>query len=199
MAKVRKETPQQIAAKLLARKRQDFEAVGLSPEAADLQQNEAVQITREGGKRDGRTVDKDSARRIDGIEAVRGLLKGRDAGGCYDALRRLERDMIWRRGEGDRGRILERVDGDSERDRTDKIVQAGLSCDYIASRLSRRDWWLLNELIVPSREHEAWRGAVFYVTGEQNEMAQGACVRSACVNLRDAYDDLERARARRAA
>jgi hypothetical protein len=44
------------------------------------------------------------------------------------------------------------------------------------------------EIIAPKQEYEHWRQIVAKKTGEYNGMAQGAVLRSACVNLRDAYD-----------
>jgi hypothetical protein len=198
MAK-RKETPAQIAAKLLERKRQDFEAVNLPGNAAELDSAANIEVTRAGGGREGRTVEGDSARRLDAIEAIRPLLRKRECGGCYDALRRLEYDMIQRRGEGDRGRVLERVDGDGGKDIADKILQAGQRIDGLKVRLSRRDWTLVKELVSATQAWGSWRALVFHVTGEENDHAQAGALRSACANLRDAYEDIEQAEQKRAA
>lgn len=183
----RKETPSQIAAKLLERKRQDFAAVNLPTDAAELIRNAAIEVNRAGAQRGAQKVNEDSARRLDAFSALK---DGMDKG-AYDAARRLERDILARRGEGDRGARSERVDCDAGRDIADLIVRAGQDCDYVKSRLSRRDWWLLVELIQPPVDRGHWRQHVFYITGEANPHAQAGCVRSASVNLRDVYEELD--------
>lgn len=182
-----RKTAEEVAADLLARKRQRFEAVNLPPEVAELITGADIEVTRSGEKRGDQTVKEDSARRLDAFAALK---DGMDKG-CFDAARRLERDLLVRRGEGDRGQRVERVDCDAGLDLTDLIVAAGQSCDYIKSRLSPRDWWLLHELIQPSLERPDWRAHVAYVTGEANWNAQGALVRAVCLNLRDAYEELD--------
>jgi hypothetical protein len=102
--------------------------------------------------------------------------------------RRFELDLMVRRGEADRGRPTERVDCTAGHT-TDAMIQAAQRIEAVVANLPPRDWWLLMELISPSIAHEGgWRGAVSYVTGEGNSNAQGAAVRAACVNLRDAYE-----------
>lgn len=189
--KSKPKTAAQIAEELLTRKRQAFGAIGMQPDAATLPSQQAIEVTRAGESRDGRKVDDDSARRLDQIEEVRSLFRKRECGGCYDALRRLEYDMTVRRGEGDRGRTLERVDGDSTKDLADKIIQAGERIDGVKARLSRRDWTLVKEMIAPTQAWGGWRALVFHVTGEENDHAQAGALRSAAVNLRDAYEDYD--------
>lgn len=183
-------SPEQILAEAAERRRQAFAAVGLSAEMADLVTNSDIDVTRKAEQREGgKTVEDNSARRLDAFEALR---SGMDKG-AYDAARRLEADLLTRRGEGDKGQRLERVDCEGGRDLTDHIVAAGQACDYVKTRLSRRDWWLFNELIQPPVDRGTWRAHVFYVTGEENWNAQGAAVRAACTNLRDAYEELDMA------
>lgn len=185
--KVKPASPEEIQRKAAERRRKDFEAVGLSPEMADLVRNAGIEPTRAGDQREGQTVKEDTARRLDVFSALReGMAKG-----AYDAARRLERDMLVRRGLGDRGQRTERVDFESTLDLTDLIIIAAQGCDYVKARLSLRDWWLLNELIQPSYDRGDWRAHVLYVTGETNWNAQGAAVRAVCVNLRDAYEELD--------
>jgi hypothetical protein len=190
MAKPRKriKTASEIAAELMARKRQGLEAVNLPPELAELLNGSDVEVTRAGEKRADQVVKDDSARRLDAFSA----LKDRMDKGAYDAARRLEHDMLVRRGLGDRGQRVERVDCDAGRDLMDLMLIAGRSVDQIARRLSPRDWWLLCDLICPTTEREGgWRAHVAYITGETNWNVQGALVRAVCVNLRDAYEELD--------
>lgn len=184
--KRRRTTAEQEAQRLIARAR-DLHAVGMQPEGAVLPHQADIEVTRAGRKREGQKVTDDSARRLDAF----GALKSGMEAGCYDAAQRLELDIRTRRGEAERGRVLERVDGDSGRDLMDRIVQAGQTIDWLKTRLSRRDFWLLHELIAPSREYAAWRNVVYYVTGEDQSNAQGAAVRAATINLRDAYAELD--------
>lgn len=187
-----RKSKEQIAAELIARRAKNLEAVGMQPEAASLQQHQAVEVTRmaeehgEGKKRAGHDV----ARRVDAFSALR---DGMDVG-CYDACRRFEQALLNRRGEGDKGSRVERMDGEQGRDLTDIIVEAGQTVEYVKVRLSRRDFWLLHELVLPSIEREGgWRGDVAYITGEANWNAQGAVVRAASLNLRDALEELDMA------
>lgn len=185
--KTKPSSPEEIARKAAERRRKDFEAVGLSSEMADLVRNAGIEPTRAGDQREGQTVKEDTARRLDVFSALRdGMAKG-----AYDAARRLERDMLVRRGLGDKGQRTERVDCESSLDLTDLIILAAQSCDYVKARLSSRDWWLLNELIHPSYDRGDWRAQVLYVTGETSWNAQGAAVRAVCVNLRDAFEELD--------
>lgn len=191
-------SPEEILAEAAARRRQAFEAVNLSPEAADLLAHAEVQITRAGDRREGQTVKEDSARRLDAFSALKdGMAKG-----CYDAARKYERQLLIRRGEGDRGRPMERLDGkEPSRDRTDSMIEAAEWIEAVNAKLPPRDWWLLMELICPSRDLGGWRETVAYITGETHANSQGTAVRCMTVNLRDAIEAVEKARAdvRRAA
>lgn len=201
MSRKPRETPAMIAAKLMTKRKQDFEAVGLSPGMAEMDRNRDVETTRAGEKRGEQKVEADSARRLDMIDEVRSTLRAQGCGGCYDAMRRLELDFLVRRGEGDKGRTMERVDGQFAKDLADKIIEAGDRVDGVRARLSRRDWQMVSELIRPTQAYEGWRAVVRFVAGEDDKTAQAASVRAAAVNLRDAYAELEEARAgkRRAA
>lgn len=177
----------------LEQRRRDFEAVGLQREAASLPQHSDVQITREAEDREGKTVSHDVAVRRDAFDALKGSMNAQPRfHGCYDAARRLERDLLLSRCEGDRGPVMERVDCEPGREVEFRFVVAAGNIAWLKGALPRRDYWLLHELICPSQEYEnGWRGAVFYVTGEDNPNAQGAAVRSACANLRDAYEAMD--------
>jgi hypothetical protein len=174
------------------RRRKDFAAVNLPDDACKLQAFADVEITRAGQRREGRVVDKDQARRMDAFGALR---EGMEPG-AYDAARRLELDIAIRCGEHDRGRPMERVDGESPTDRMDNMVAAAKRVDAVLSRVGPRDAWLLSELINPSvsvsLRCQTWREVVAYITGETHAHAQGAAVRAACANLRDAYDLVQR-------
>lgn len=178
-----------MAAKLAAR-RQDMEAVGLPPEAANLHTQDNIEITRKAEKRDGKVVEENSARRLDAFEALKPTM----APGCYDAARRLERDMLIRRGEADRGKATGRVDHalDLDHARALTMIEAGDRVDEVLARLGDRDLWLLTELITGHLDRPQWRQTVAHITGEQQANAQGAAVRAATVNLRDAYVAIER-------
>lgn len=183
----KKKTAEELAAELLARRARDFDAVGMQPDAAALSAHSNVEITRKAQDREGKKVDHNVARRMDAFD----VLKDGMAPGAFDAARRLERDMLLRRGEGDKGARKERVDEESPRDITDRMVLAASEVEAIGRMLSPRDFWLLSELIEPPIDRGTWRDHVRYVTGEANWNCQGAAVRAACVNLRDAYERLD--------
>lgn len=182
-------------------RRRDFDAVGLQREAADLPQHGDIQITRAAEDRDGKTVDHNVARRTDAFDALKQSMNSQPRyHGCYDAARRFERDILLARCEGDRGARSERVDCEPGREVEFRFVVAATDVAWLKTELPRRDFWLLSELIAPSREYEnGWRGTVYYVTGEDNPNAQGAAVRFACANLRDAYEAMDAQPKQRAA
>lgn len=173
-------TPEQIAAEMLAKRQQDFAAVTLQPEAAALQANADVEIRREGQR------NTETARRSDAFDA----LKDGMAPGAYDAARRLERDYRIRYGEADGGRAGERVDCTLGRT-SDAMLAAAQRIDRVNERLPLRDVLVLRCLIVPQID-ATWRAAIVRLTGETHVHAQGAVVRGACLNLRDAYAAMER-------
>lgn len=177
-----------------AERRKAFEAIGLDAGAAALRQQQDVEIVRAGQVRDseGHTVNNDVARRLDAFEALRDSMRREPYVGCYDAARRLERDALIALGQHDSGKPLDRVDGDASAfGRIDAMIDASHRLEAVRTRVSDRDWWLLNELIYPTRARETWREIVRYVTGETNASAQGAAVRAACANLRDAFEAID--------
>ena len=176
----------------LIQRAHDLEAVNLPADAAVLETQQDIEVTRQGGRRDGRKVDTDQARRLDAFTA----LKEGMAPGAFDAAKRLERDVHIRYGQHDYGRPQERVDCEQAAfNRTDLMLMAGERVDRVLSRLGEREAWMLTELIMPQPQRPTWRDVVRYITGETHTHAQGAVVRSACVNLRDAYASVERKRA----
>lgn len=180
------------AAKAALERAQGFEAVGLQPASAFLAANADVAVQRNTQS----TVQ--SARREDAFDA----LKAKMQAGAYDAARRLEKDLRTRRGEDDRGRKLFVVDASKAKDAMDRRLEAGDRVDAVLLGVGERDAWLLVELVYPVGPRDTWRDTVTFVTGETNEAAQGAAVRSACANLARSYDSkgygdrLERMRAR---
>lgn len=179
--KLKPKSPGEILAGRLARRARDFAAVGLSPSAAGLSANDAIEVWRE----DVRHVQ--GARRLDAFEALRDSL----GPGAYDAARRLERDLSIRAGEHDRGRSMLRVDCDAGRDRSDEMLAAGERVAAVLGRIGRRDGLLLTELIRPSPSVQltcqGWRAVVAHITGEINDRGQAAIVRNVCANLAEAY------------
>jgi hypothetical protein len=201
LAKLRKprKTPAQLAAEALAKRAVDLESVNLHPDAAGLPLQQDIEVTRAGQAREGRKVDGNVARRLDAFDALRPSMAGYEFAGCYDAARRLERDLMIRYGQHDHGRPVDRVDCEQAAfNRNDLMIMAGERIDAVMDRLSPREGRLLQELIVPSRDWGHWRRVVAHVTAESNMNAQGAAVRAACVSLRDAYVRLDVA-SRRAA
>jgi len=180
-------TPEQIQAERLIRRARELEAVNVQPESAALPTSEDIEVTRKGQKRGDQKADRDGARRLDAFSA----LKDGMAPGAYDAVRRFEADICTRRGESDKGPSGERVDRTAGLV-TDAMLMAAERIEAVVARLPPRDWWLLMELISPRKDWGGWRNTVAYITGETHQHAQGAAVRAACVNLRDAYEAMER-------
>lgn len=175
----------------LQKRRQDLEAVNLPPEAATLPRQADITVTRAGEQRARATDDKraghDTARRQDAFSALSSGM----ASGCYDAGRRFEADYLAKLGLAGPGvRSAERVD--CERGHVDHMLLAGARVDEVRDQIPPRDFWLLTELIAPPIDRGTWRDHVKYICGERHSEGQAACVRSACVNLRDAYTAIER-------
>jgi hypothetical protein len=185
-----RKTPEQIAAELLAKRLQDFHAVGLPAGLAALPAGSNIEITRTAEKREGQTVEANSARRLDAFTALRRMMEP----GCYDAGRKYEHQMLVRRGENDRRTAMERVDRTSGLT-SDAMVDAALWLEAVDAMLSRRDRRMLLELIEPTKAWASWRDLVQAIAGEKLEHAQAAAVRAMAVNLRDAIDEVERLRA----
>lgn len=182
-------TPEQILQRKLEQRRKDFEAVELPADAADLPQNEGIEITRAGQGREGQKVQADSARRLDAFLALKDGMQT----GCYDAARRYEEQLLIRRGENDRGPSRERVD-QTAGFTTDAMIDAARWIEGVNKHLPPRDWWLLMELIRPSVPRDNWRDTVALITGETHTHAQGAAVRSMTVNLKDAIEAVDKGR-----
>lgn len=185
-----RKTPEQLEAERIAKRVTDLTAVGMQPEAAYLVAHSEVEVTRiaeEHGSK-GKKAAHNVARRVDAFDALREGLEV----GCYDAARRLERDILTRMGLVDRVVRFERVDSDRGVCLTDLMVSAGQRVDAVMAKLSDREALLFHELILPSPERTTWREQVAYITGETHTHAQGAVVRAALVNLRDAYRAMER-------
>jgi hypothetical protein len=181
--KIKPKSPEKIAEEKAAKRRTDFAAVGMQPDAADLTANseDVVSITR------ASQHTAETARRMDAIEALKeGLPQG-----AYTLARNLERDMAMARGEHDQGRPMQRVDEDKATGRTDAMLAAADRVRGILARIGDRDRWLLTELLSPSAEtllrSTTWRDTVAYITGETHHHAQGAAVRAAVANLLPAH------------
>lgn len=185
-SKTRK-TAEMIEAERIAKRARDLEAAGVTPEAAILPRQDDIEVTREGAQREGRKVDSDQARRLDAFSALRTGM----AAGAYDAARRFELDLLTRHGMADKGNAIGRIDCTAGHT-TDLSLTAGIMVEKVQDRIPPRDFWLLCELIVPPVDRGTWRDHVNYICGEKHSEAQAACVRSACVNLRDAYAAMER-------
>lgn len=211
MPRKKRDTPEQAAAKAAEKRAQErragFESVGLSPEAADLDQNEGVvveQMKRTDAKAGERGNEKRARRddvfdmllRSEGVEAEEAHRRR----AALVAVRRLEKDILIRMGDGDRGQS--RVDSGFGGGRTDAQIDAGIRLDAVLARIGRRDAELLSELISPfkviSNAPQRWRVVAVRLTGELNAMAQAARIRGACDNLAEAFFDIDR-KPRRAA
>ena len=180
------------------RREKDFARVQLQPDAAALPANADVQVERAERAGEGQRGNVERARRMDAFESLRSSMARHE--GAYDAARRLEKDVLMRRGEADTGAPIMRVDsGKLISPRQYAMAEAGERVDAIVAMLPRRDAWLILELISPTsqatKDATCWRGVVEYVTGETHVNSQGTVVRSACINLAEAYakqDNLSR-------
>jgi hypothetical protein len=181
--KAKPRSPEAIAAERIMKRAMDFAAANLPADSAALATFHDIEVRRKGQKHEL------TARRSDAFDALRSGM----APGAYDAARRLERDILVSLGQHDHGRHPDRVDCEQAAfSRVDIICAASERVRRIRDLMFEREFWLLSELIWPAREHQTWRGAVAYVTGETHAHGQGAVVRAACVNLRDAYERLSR-------
>ncbi len=173
---------------ILSGRARDFAAVGLQPEAARLPANRNIEVRRQTLR------SLTGARRVDAFDALRdGMAKG-----AYDAVRRLEEDMMLRGGQpaSSGGGTRERIDcaaGAAVADtvavnRLDRSLAAGRRIERVMSRMGPRDALLLGQLIAPAMAGQSWRETVRRVTGEDNPVAQAAVVRAACANLAMAYE-----------
>lgn len=184
-------SPEAIQRRAAEQRIADFQAVGLSPSFSTAPANADVAVTREGQARATRKADHDAVMRLDAFSALKDTLTP----GGYDAVRKFELLLATRKGEHDRGRSLSRVDCETGTDRTDAMIQAGERADQILRSMGMHTGWLLSELLSPSLtvtlSATTWRGVVAHVTGEQNPVAQAACVRMAVTELVKAYKEIE--------
>lgn len=165
-----------------------FAAAGMAPEAARLPQHGDIEVVRTGDARSGKKAAYDQARRLDAFDALKSSMAKDPFVGCYDAAKRFERDVLTSQDLHERGERGDRVDGRPPNScRLDKVIDAAARLAWLKKRLSERDWYLLHELIAPKQQRPGWRDHAYHVTGEANWNAQGAAVRAACVNARDAY------------
>ena len=178
------------------RRARDFERVQMQPEAAGLAANAEVKVepAKRASTETGERGNVERARRMDAFEALRPSMVKDE--GAYDAARRLENDVLIRRGWNDRGASITRVDNDKLiSPRQYAMVEAGSRVDAVLELLPRREAWLLMELITPTAPvtlaATSWRGVVEYVTGETHKNSQGTVVRAACVDLAEAYVKLD--------
>lgn len=158
------------------RRERDFRAVGLPNDASGLASNATVQVRRNGQRQ---TL---SARRLDVFDMLRKEL----IIGAFDAVRRLETDLAIERGEHDRGRPDERVDGYRPGDRTDDMLAAKARVIATRAAIGALDGALIIALLEAPLDRD-WRETVLKVTGERNPVAQATAVRMACANLALAY------------
>ena len=190
MARIRTTlTASKRAAAALSERKNDLAAVNMHIDAAVLQRQADVEVTRQGQKPagDDKKAGHDRARRTDAFDALKkGLARG-----CYDAARRFEADLLTRLGLSERMAGTGRVDCTAGLT-TDLMVTAGIMVDKVQDRLAPRDFWLLCELIAPAIDRGTWRDHTAYVTGEEHTEGQSAAVRAVTVNLRDVYAALER-------
>jgi hypothetical protein len=198
-SKGKPKSPEAIMADRLLARARDLEAVNLPPEGAALASYADVQVSH--AQRD----QVDNARRADAFDCLKADM-ARKAPGAYDAVRRLERDMLIRAGQADPGRAMIRVDENEDGGGVlDRRLEAGAKVDAVLKLVGARDKWLLVELIertvrvhilqdeggAESGRIEGWRANVAYITGEENPVAQGTAVRCACANLSEAYKQLD--------
>lgn len=181
-------SPAEILAKAAALRVLAFASVDLQLEAANLNNQEGVDITRKGDKnRDGKRAKDNQIMRLDAFHQLRDSL----CDGGYDAVRKFETQLTIRRGEHDRGRNLDRVDCETGGDRTDAMLAAGKHVDAIIVKMGPRAAWLICELLDPSAatrlKATTWRKIVYHVTGAENPVAQTERVRAAVEELTHAY------------
>lgn len=187
-------SPEQIAAQAAERRLAERaadrnpQAWGANLDSLAMTANATVVVKMD--KTKSRTIQ--TAKRMDAFAA---LEEGMPVA-SYVAARRLQADITIRKGEQDRGRNLDRVDCDSQTDRTDAMIAAAKRIEAVFARIGGHTQWLLTELASPSDvmrlNHTTWRTIVQYITGEEDAMSQGAAVRHACRELAVAYAELDR-------
>ena len=189
--------PATIARRTAERRRKDFASVDLAPEAADLPQNAAVLVEPVTRADPGAGVKGNEKRAQRQDVFARLYARSALTTPQLDAVRRLERDMAERRGEGDGGGggLGTRVDCARPIPVSDRSIAAAERVEAAFARIGRRDAELLTELLEPRRvlttEAERWRVVVRLITGETHSHAQGAAIRAAADNLAQAYRECD--------
>lgn len=110
------------------------------------------------------------------------------------AAERYVGDWMQRMGVGWACEIRERVDeGGGDKGRTDLMVEAGQRLDEAHRALGRMSVVVLRALVEPMMAGEVrlWRELVRAATGEADRTAQATVVRTACEDLRLAYDEID--------
>ena len=133
------------------------------------------------------------AHRADVFERLHG--RGGLSDGQLAAVRRLVRDMGVRAGLFRASPDLVKVDAQAKSDgATQRMLEAGRRVDAALAAAGLGSARLLRALVEPAAAagQGDWREAVVRETGETNPHAQAALVRSACDNLRLAYQALDR-------
>jgi hypothetical protein len=132
-SKGKPKSPEAIMADRLLARARDLEAVNLPPEGAALASYADVQVSH--AQRD----QVDNARRADAFDCLKADM-ARKAPGAYDAVRRLERDMLIRAGQADPGRAMIRVDENEDGGGVlDRRLEAGAKVDAVLKLVGARD------------------------------------------------------------
>lgn len=177
--------PQVAAAEKRAR---DFQSVGLSADSASLRTSADLTVEPAQRGEAGKRGHEDRARRVDAFEALK---DGLQRLGVYAIARKYEVDVVTAAGEHDRGRSLNRVDGDRPGGREDDMIDASKRVKFVRGQIGAFNANLLDELISPSALTRlcgpTWRDTVSLIAHETNEHAQAAVVRLACLSLAAAY------------
>lgn len=178
--------PTDPAVALARRRAADFHATGQAPDTAAL--TTAAEIEVRSPKTGARRL---AAQRMDAFGALRDTMSS----AMYQAAMRYQLDIIQRKGEGDRGRSLERVDCEGRGDRTDAIIKAGERVEAVRRFITDRQYWLLTELASPSDairlQYSTWRDIGYYITGEHDVRALAAVIRGAVKDLLAGYTAID--------
>jgi hypothetical protein len=207
-------SPEQIALKAATERAVAREAARLpenwGPDVGHLSTQLDVSIVKAGRK-------VQTARREDVFDRLlRAPDKAEDTdryAAMLDAVRRLEGDMIERRGDGGNGGSVEFIDGRGSRELvTQRMLDAAKRVEAVMAVCGFRSAALLRELIEPKQVvveslvsknsdgdearqavsgPERWRQVVVVMAGERHSNSQGAVVRAACDNLMLAYREID--------
>lgn len=178
----------------LARRREAERAADRDPQAWGVDRaalNLAVNADVEAGSVPGE--QRLSARRRDVFER---LLSGQRGHIALAAVRRLQTDLAVRHtGSGGVARYAPRIDASPADDPfAERRLRAGARARRVLSRTGTASARLLLALIEPDAalgQGVAWRAVVERETGERLADAQAGALRAACVNLAEAYAELE--------